>query len=60
MCSAVWDEYLSAKYGDYMKLPPESERVWRHHPLIIDFNRNYEELTDEEKCNSQNLETCAF
>lgn len=49
MCTAVWDEYLSAKYGDYMKLPPESQRVWKHHPLILDFDRNYEELTEEEK-----------
>ena len=49
MCSAVWHEYLSAKYGDYMKLPPENERVWKHHPIILDFTRNYEELTEEEK-----------
>ena len=49
MCSALWKEYLSAKYGDYMKLPPESERVWKHHPIILNFNCNYEELSDEEK-----------
>jgi lipopolysaccharide cholinephosphotransferase len=49
MCSAVWHEYLSARYGDYMKLPPENERVWKHHPIILDFTRNYEELTEEEK-----------
>ena len=43
------DRYLSIAYGDYMKLPPESERVWKHHPIVLDFNRNYEELTEEEK-----------
>jgi len=30
-------------YGDYMKMPPEKERVWRHNHLIIDFNHNYGE-----------------
>ena len=36
------------KYGDYMKLPPESERKWNHHPLIMDFEHNYEELLNDE------------
>ena len=44
MCFADWDEHLRCKFGDYMRLPPESERVWKHHPLIIDFEHNYEEL----------------
>lgn len=46
MCFADWDEHLKCKFGDYMQLPPESERVWKHHPLIIDFERNYEELEE--------------
>lgn len=25
-----YDEYLKAMYGDYMKLPPEDQRVWGH------------------------------
>ncbi|MBQ6217752.1 MAG: LicD family protein [Erysipelotrichaceae bacterium] len=46
-CFEKWHEYLTDKYGDYMKLPPENERTWNHHPLILDFEHNYEELTDE-------------
>jgi len=43
MCFAKWDEYLRCKFGDYMQLPPESERTWKHHPIIIDFERNRDE-----------------
>lgn len=46
MCFKEWDEYLKRKYGDYMKLPPESECMWKHHPLIIDFTHNLEEIGD--------------
>ena len=42
-----WDTFLSIRYGDYMQLPPEEERVWKHHPLMIDFEHNYEELETE-------------
>ena len=44
MCFAGWDDHLRRKFGDYMQLPPEEERAWRHHPIVIDFERNYEEL----------------
>lgn len=44
MCFSQWDEYLRRTYGDYMKLPPVEERTWTHHPIIIDFEHNYEEL----------------
>jgi len=44
MCFKNWDGYLKAKYGDYMTLPPESERTWKHHPILIDFEHDYEEF----------------
>lgn len=46
-CFKMWDEYLSLTYHDYMQLPPKEERVWKHHPLVLDFERNYEELFKE-------------
>lgn len=44
MCFAGWHDHLRRKFGNYMQLPPEEERAWRHHPIIIDFEHNYEEL----------------
>lgn len=48
MCFAGWDDHLRRKFGDYMQLPPVEERAWRHHPIVIDFEHNYEELTDQQ------------
>lgn len=48
MCFAGWDDCLRRKYGDYMQLPPAEERVWKHHPILIDFEYNYEELIGNE------------
>lgn len=44
-----YDKILKLEYGDYMKLPPEAERVWKHHPILVDFEYNYEELVDKER-----------
>lgn len=49
LCFAGWDAHLRCKFGDYMQLPPESERAWKHHPVILDFHRNYEELPQNER-----------
>ena len=47
MCFQKWDDYLRRTYGDYMQLPPEDERKWTHHPIIIDFEHNLEDINDE-------------
>ena len=43
-----YDAVLRLRYGDYMQLPPAEERVWRHHPIIVDFEKNYDELVGSE------------
>ena len=35
------DQMLRIEFGDYMQLPPEEERVWRHHPIVVNFDQNY-------------------
>lgn len=44
-CFSNPDAILRMDYGDYMQLPPEEERTWKHHPILIDFEHNYEELS---------------
>lgn len=44
MCVKDWKCFLECEFGDYMQLPPESERQWKHHPIILDFEKAYEEL----------------
>ena len=46
-CVKKWDEMLKIKYGDYLQLPPEDQRIWNHNHLAIDFEKDYEELNDE-------------
>ena len=48
MCVEDYDAILKLDYGNYMQLPPEKDRVWKHHPILIDFTRNYEELSEDE------------
>lgn len=33
-----WDQHLALKYGNYMELPPEEERLG-HKPYILDFGK---------------------
>lgn len=47
-CVSDADKVLHIQYGDYMQMPPVEERVWTHHPLIIDFERNYEDIPENE------------
>ena len=35
------EEYLTSKYGDYMKLPPKEQQVVRHQTELIDLNTPY-------------------
>lgn len=44
MCFKAWDEFLKCKYGDYRKLPPKEQQNWKHCPVILDFEYNYEEI----------------
>ena len=44
MCYKNWENYLTTMYGDYMSLPPEEERVWKHHPLVLDFEHSFDEI----------------
>ena len=43
-CIRDYDHYLRQQYGDYMVLPDVKERVYTHHPVLICFEKNYEEL----------------
>lgn len=47
MCFGQWHEYLTRKYGDYLTLPPDAERIWKHHPILIDFEYDYDELQQQ-------------
>ena len=42
MSVSNWDHALKMQYGDYMQLPPEKDRVWKHHPIFIDLKNKYE------------------
>ena len=37
------DDYLMHLYGNYMQLPPEDQRVFRHNFFFLDLNKPYKE-----------------
>lgn len=42
-----WDEALTIDFGDYMKMPPKEERFPPHQVTLVDFENNYEDITNE-------------
>ena len=36
-CVKDYDKMLTIQYGDYMKLPPEENRICKHNPEVLDF-----------------------
>ena len=40
-CPVSWDKYLTHQFGNYMKLPPEDERVNHSENAIVDCNKPF-------------------
>ncbi len=44
-----YDKYLQQDFGNYMKLPPENERVSLHNIYICDMNTPFEKYAEKER-----------
>lgn len=44
-CPIGYDEYLKKQFGDYMRMPPEKERIG-HHFALINLDRSYQYYID--------------
>lgn len=53
MCIKQYDLWLNKIYGDYMKLPPEEERVGLHNLIAVDFEHDYDECIKMKKIEIQ-------
>jgi lipopolysaccharide cholinephosphotransferase len=51
-----YDTYLRISYGDYMQLPPESERVCRHDTVFMDLHHGYQQYKGVYYCVNENQE----
>lgn len=40
---AGYDELLKILYGDYMRIPPEEERVCKRHSVLVDLTKSWQE-----------------
>lgn len=41
-----YDDYLKMAFGEYMELPPESERFPKHEAILIDTQKSYKEYKE--------------
>lgn len=49
-CPSGYDKYLTQQFGDYMKLPPEEQRI-QHHPFVVDLEHGYKEYIEKREEN---------
>lgn len=47
--SASYDKLLTTLYGDYMTLPPQSERACKEHGVILDLDHDYTQHLEEQR-----------
>lgn len=52
-CPVGYDEFLTALFGDYMKLPPKEQQVPCHETDIFDLERPYSYYIEQNKRNSE-------